>query len=64
VVVPLTVYQSYGDKRILEEHTRSEGLVRVNAAAGGRKAISYSGFSFGDCWAVATHRIGLSGGHY
>ena len=55
VVLPWTVYQSYGDKRILEEQYPSmKGWVEYMRKQAGDKYIWSSGFSFGDWLAFAT----------
>jgi alpha-L-rhamnosidase len=54
-VVPWTVYQAYGDKRILEEQYPSmKAWVEYMRRAAGDKYIWSSGFSFGDWLAFAT----------
>ena len=55
VVLPWIVYQSYGDKRILEEQYPSmKGWVEYMRKQAGDKYIWSSGFSFGDWLAFAT----------
>ena len=54
-VVPWTVYQAYGDKRILEEQYPSmKAWVEYMRRAAGNSYIWSSGFSFGDWLAFAT----------
>src|SRR5439155_349198 len=49
VIVPWVVYQSYGDKRILEEHYPSmKAWVEYMRRQAGEKSIWNNGFSFGD----------------
>ena len=55
VVLPWTVYQAFGDKRILEEQYPSmEAWVEYMRREAGAKYIWSSGFSFGDWLAFAT----------
>jgi alpha-L-rhamnosidase len=55
VVVPWTVYQAYGDKRILEEQYPSmRAWVEYMRRQAGENYIWSSGFSFGDWLAFAT----------
>ena len=55
VVVPWTVYQSFGDKRILEEQYPSmKAWVEYMRRAAGETYLWKSGFSFGDWLAFAT----------
>jgi alpha-L-rhamnosidase len=55
VVVPWTLYQAYGDKRILEEQYPSmKAWVEYMRRQAGEKYIWSSGFSFGDWLAFAT----------
>ncbi len=55
LVVPWTVYQAYGDKRILEEQYPSmKAWVEYMRRQAGDKFIWSSGFSFGDWLAFAT----------
>jgi alpha-L-rhamnosidase len=55
VVVPWTVYQAYGDKRILEEQYPSmKAWVEYMRRAAGEKYVWSNGFSFGDWLAFAT----------
>ena len=55
VVVPWVVYQSYGDKRILEEQYSSmKAWVEYMRRQAGEKYIWSNGFSFGDWLAFAT----------
>jgi len=55
VVVPWTVYQAYGDKRILEEQYPSmKAWVEYMRRQAGASYIWSSGFSFGDWLAFAT----------
>lgn len=55
VVVPWTVYQSFGDKRILEEQYPSmKSWVEYMRRAAGESYLWKSGFSFGDWLAFAT----------
>ena len=54
-VVPWTVYQAFGDKRILEEQYASmKAWVEYMRRAAGDKFIWNSGFTFGDWLAFAT----------
>ncbi|HYL64980.1 MAG TPA: glycoside hydrolase family 78 protein [Candidatus Methylomirabilis sp.] len=54
-VVPWTVYQAFGDKRILEEQYPSmKAWVEYMRRAAGDKYIWNTGFSFGDWLAFAT----------
>jgi len=54
-VVPWTVYQSFGDKRILEEQYPSmKAWVEYMRRASGESYLWKSGFSFGDWLAFAT----------
>ena len=54
-VVPWTVYQAFGDRRILEEQYPSmKAWVEYMRRAAGDKYIWSSGFSFGDWLAFAT----------
>jgi len=62
VVVPWTVYQSYGDKRILEEQYASmKAWVEYMRKQAGASYIWSSGFSFGDWLAFATTRSDYPG---
>jgi alpha-L-rhamnosidase len=62
VIVPWTVYQSYGDKRILEEQYPSmKAWVEYMRRQAGMKYIWSSGFSFGDWLAFATTRSDYPG---
>ena len=55
VIVPWVVYQSYGDKRILEEQYPSmKAWVEYMRRQAGEKYIWKNGFSFGDWLAFAT----------
>jgi alpha-L-rhamnosidase len=55
VVVPWTVYQAYGDKRILQQQYPSmKAWVEYMRRAAGEKYIWSNGFSFGDWLAFAT----------
>ena len=55
VVVPWTMYQSFGDKRILEEQYPSmKGWVEYMRRAAEESHLWKSGFSFGDWLAFAT----------
>lgn len=55
VVVPWTVYEAYGDKRILEEQYSSmKAWVEYMRRQAGDRYIWSSGFSFGDWLAFAT----------
>jgi len=55
VVLPWTVYQSYGDKRILEEQYPSmKAWVEYMRRQAGDKYVWSKGFSFGDWLAFAT----------
>ena len=55
IVVPWTVYQAYGDKRILEEQYPSmRAWVEYMRRQAGEKYIWSTGFSFGDWLAFAT----------
>ncbi|MGB7849227.1 MAG: family 78 glycoside hydrolase catalytic domain, partial [Candidatus Acidiferrum sp.] len=55
VVVPWTVYQAFGDKRVLEEQYPSmKAWVEYMRRQAGEKLIWSSGFSFGDWLAFAT----------
>jgi len=55
VVVPWTVYQAFGDKRVLEEQYPSmKAWVEYMRREAGEKYIWSSGFSFGDWLAFAT----------
>jgi alpha-L-rhamnosidase len=55
VVLPWTVYQAFGDKRILEEQYPSmKAWVEYMRRAAGERYIWSSGFSFGDWLAFAT----------
>jgi alpha-L-rhamnosidase len=62
VVVPWTVYQSYGDKRILEEQYPSmKAWVEYMRRQAGASYVWSSGFSFGDWLAFATTRSDYPG---
>ncbi|HYL84308.1 MAG TPA: glycoside hydrolase family 78 protein [Candidatus Angelobacter sp.] len=62
VVLPWTLYQSFGDKRILEEQYPSmKGWVEYIRRQAGQKYIWSSGFSFGDWLAFATTRSDYPG---
>ena len=62
LVVPWTVYQSYGDKRILEEQYPSmKAWVEYMRRQAGEKYIWSNGFSFGDWLAFATTRSDYPG---
>ena len=62
VVVPWTVYQAFGDKRILEEQYASmKAWVEYMRRQAGDKYIWSSGFSFGDWLAFATTRSDYPG---
>jgi alpha-L-rhamnosidase len=55
VVVPWTMYQAFGDKRILEEQYPSmKGWVEYMRRTAGESHLWKSGFSFGDWLAFAT----------
>ena len=61
-VVPWTVYQAFGDKRILEDqYTSMKAWVEYMRRAAGNKYIWSSGFSFGDWLAFATTRSDYPG---
>src|SRR5919109_387763 len=62
VVVPWVVYQSFGDKRILEEQYSSmKAWVEWMRRQAGEKYIWSNGFSFGDWLAFATTRSDYPG---
>jgi len=62
VVVPWILYQSYGDKRILEEQYLSmKSWVEYMRRQAGEKYLWSSGFSFGDWLAFATTRSDYPG---
>ena len=62
VVVPWTVYQAFGDKRILQEQYPSmKAWVEYMRRAAGQSYLWNTGFSFGDWLAFATNKCGLSG---
>ena len=62
LVVPWTVYQSYGDKRILEEQYPSmKAWVEYMRRQAGEKYVWSNGFSFGDWLAFATTRSDYPG---
>ena len=62
VVVPWVVYQSYGDKRILEEQYSSmKAWVECMRRQAGERYIWSKGFSFGDWLAFATTRSDYPG---
>jgi alpha-L-rhamnosidase len=62
VVVPWVVYQSYGDRRILEEQYPSmKAWVEYMRRQAGEKYIWSNGFSFGDWLAFATTRSDYPG---
>jgi alpha-L-rhamnosidase len=62
VVVPWVVYQSFGDKRILEEQYPSmKAWVEYMRRQAGDKYLWTSGFSFGDWLAFATTRSDYPG---
>jgi alpha-L-rhamnosidase len=55
VVVPWTMYQAFGDKRILaEQYPSMKGWVEYMRRAAGESYLWKSGFSFGDWLAFAT----------
>lgn len=61
-VVPWTVYQAFGDKRVLEEQYPSmKAWVEYMKRAAGDTYIWSSGFSFGDWLAFATTRSDYPG---
>jgi alpha-L-rhamnosidase len=62
VVVPWTVYQAYGDRRILEEQYPSmRAWVEYIRRQAGENYIWSSGFSFGDWLAFATTKADYPG---
>ena len=62
VIVPWVVYQSFGDKRILEEQYPSmKAWVEYMRRQAGEKYIWSNGFSFGDWLAFATTRSDYPG---
>lgn len=62
VIVPWVVYQSYGDKRILEEQYPSmKAWVEYMRRQAGEKYIWSNGFSFGDWLAFATTKADYPG---
>jgi alpha-L-rhamnosidase len=62
VVLPWTLYQTYGDKRILEEQYLSmKAWVEYMRRQAGEKYLWSSGFSFGDWLAFATTRSDYPG---
>jgi alpha-L-rhamnosidase len=62
VIVPWVVYQSYGDKRILEEQYPSmKAWVEYIRRQAGEKYIWNNGFSFGDWLAFATTKADYPG---
>ena len=62
VVVPWVVYQSFGDKRVLEEQYASmKAWVEYMRRQAGEKYIWSSGYSFGDWLAFATTRSDYPG---
>jgi alpha-L-rhamnosidase len=62
VVLPWTVYQAFGDKRILEEQYPSmKAWVEYMRRQAGEKYIWSNGFSFGDWLAFATTRSDYPG---
>lgn len=62
VVIPWTMYQSFGDKRILEEQYASmKAWVEYMRRQAGEKYIWGNGFSFGDWLAFATTRSDYPG---
>jgi len=62
VVVPWTVYQAFGDKRVLEEQYPSmKAWVEYMRKESGDSYIWSSGFSFGDWLAFATTRSDYPG---
>src|SRR5215467_6054239 len=62
VVVPWVVYQTFSDKRILEEQYPSmKALVEYMRRQAGEKHIWSNGFSFGDWLAFATTRSDYPG---
>jgi alpha-L-rhamnosidase len=62
VVVPWTVYQAYGDRRILEEQYPSmRAWVEYMRRQAGENYIWSSGFSFGDWLAFATTKADYPG---
>ena len=62
VVVPWTVYQAYGDRRILEEQYPSmRAWVEYMRRQAGENYIWRSGFSFGDWLAFATTKADYPG---
>jgi alpha-L-rhamnosidase len=62
VVLPWTVYQAFGDKRILEEQYPSmKAWVEYMRRQAGEKSIWSNGFSFGDWLAFATTRSDYPG---
>jgi alpha-L-rhamnosidase len=61
-VLPWTVYQAFGDKRILEEQYPSmKAWVEYMRRQAGEKSIWSNGFSFGDWLAFATTRSDYPG---
>ena len=61
-IVPWVVYQSYGDKRILEEQYPSmKAWVEYMRRQAGEKYIWNNGFSFGDWLAFATTKADYPG---
>jgi len=62
VIVPWVLYQSYGDKRILEEQYPSmKAWVEYMRRQAGQKYIWNNGFSFGDWLAFATSKADYPG---
>jgi len=62
VILPWTVYQAYGDKRILEEqYTSIKAWVEYMRHQAGESHLWTSGFSFGDWLAFATTKADYPG---
>ncbi len=62
VIIPWVVYQSYGDKRILEEQYPSmKAWVEYMRRQAGEKYLWSNGYSFGDWLAFATTRSDYPG---
>src|SRR5207302_4322378 len=62
VIVPWVVYQSFGDRRILEEqYPSTKAWVEYMRRQAGEKYIWSSGYSFGDWLAFATTRSDYPG---
>ncbi len=65
MIIPWTMYLSYGDTRILEnQYDSMKAWVEYMRRQAGETHLWNTGFHFGDWLAFATHALGLPGRHH